>query len=406
MLGLELIYCHHIDKFKAIGTAKINYSAIDTGPNSFQIRPSHLLFEDSVNPQQIKYVYKNEFPCYFPINDSDLIFDPLAACFYVISRYEEYVLNQKDQHQRFPATASLQHKTNCLHLPIAQIWSILLADALKEKFPSISFHMPEYRFLPTYDIDMAWSYREKGFFRSMGACLKSIGSLDFLSIKERWKVATKQLRDPFDTYDYIERQNNDNQLNAIYFFLLGVHSAYDKNISPTNAKLIQLIKEISLKNNVGIHPSYYSEKNLKREINSLSQILKKEIKVSRQHYVRLILPGTYDRLIANNISDDYTMGYPDMIGFRNGLAIASPWYNLSTEQETELIIHPFQIMDVTLKNYLQLTPDKALEKIRSTIDTVKKYGGTCISIWHNSSFDTQWSEWKKVYEEMLSYASK
>ena len=100
------------------------------------------------------------------------------------------------------------------------------------------------------------------------------------------------------------------------------------------------------------------------------------------------------------------MGYPSQLGFRNGLAIVAPWYDLEKEEQTNLMIHPFQIMDVTLKNYLQKTPEQASKQVENILNTVRIYGGTCISIWHNSSFDHQWTGWSKVFEEMLSYANK
>ena len=70
------------------------------------------------------------------------------------------------------------------------------------------------------------------------------------------------------------------------------------------------------------------------------------------------------------------------------------------------MVHPFQIMDVTLKNYLNLEPDQAIEKIKNIVNTIARYGGTMISIWHNSSFDKDWIGWHKVFEEMLSYSSE
>jgi hypothetical protein len=63
-------------------------------------------------------------------------------------------------------------------------------------------------------------------------------------------------------------------------------------------------------------------------------------------------------------------------------------------------------MDVTLKDYLRLSPDEAIILIRSFIDAIKAVNGEFVSIWHNESFDEsgRWRGWKKVYGEILSYA--
>jgi len=405
ILGLELIFCQDLSMFESIESPKINYSSVKI-PNSFQINPVNLLFIDELHPELADYVIENNIPIFYPIHDSDLAFDPFAAGFYVVSRYEEYIISVRDKHNRFPSSESLQSITDCLRLPIVQVWANMLAEAIVRKFPGLVINNVGYNYIPTYDIDMAWSYQEKGTLRTAGAWAKSILMLDLPSIVERWKVLTNKIPDPFDTFDYLDKSINSYDLNAIYFILLGQHSDYDKNINPNNASFAQLIKRIAASHSVGIHPSYFSKKSLRNEINSLTSILKREITRSRQHYVRLDLPQTYKHLLANGIKEDYTMGYPDILGFRNGTAVPTPWYNLEEEVETDLIIHPFQIMDVTLKNYLKLTPKKAIMEIHTIVDIIKQYGGSCISIWHNSSFDKQWAGWEKVHEEMLSYASK
>jgi hypothetical protein len=65
-------------------------------------------------------------------------------------------------------------------------------------------------------------------------------------------------------------------------------------------------------------------------------------------------------------------------------------------------------MDGTLKDYLNLTPADALAKIKMLITEVKKVNGTFISLWHNESLSDKkrWTGWRKVYEEMLEFASK
>lgn len=405
ILGLSVKYSLDLGQFEDINGPKVNYTLLKIH-NSVNISPSHLLFEDNIQAQKPPYGHIGETIVLYPNNDSDLHFDPLAACFYVVSRYEEYTNFHKDEHQRFPAEASIQHNLAILHLPIVQIWAEMIKKALKSEFKNLHFKNLGFSFLPTFDIDMAWSYKEKGLFRTIGASIKSIFKLDLQTLQERWQVNSGKKQDPFDTFEYIATQTEKYHLSSLYFFLVGRHSQYDKNTSPKNQNFIKLIQRVASKYQVGLHPSYFSKKYLSEEINTLQDIIDSPLRLSRQHYVRLFLPSTYRQLMDHQIFADYSMGYPDKLGFRNGLAIPIPWYDLEKEEQTALIIHPFQIMDVTLKNYLQKKPKQATEQIQSIIDTIRKHGGTCISIWHNSSFDHQWKGWKKVFEEMLSYAEK
>jgi hypothetical protein len=60
-------------------------------------------------------------------------------------------------------------------------------------------------------------------------------------------------------------------------------------------------------------------------------------------------------------------------------------------------------MDVSLKNYLQLPPEQALELIVELMNEVKQVNGTFISLWHNESLGNsrQWQGWSGVFEKIL-----
>jgi hypothetical protein len=100
------------------------------------------------------------------------------------------------------------------------------------------------------------------------------------------------------------------------------------------------------------------------------------------------------------------MGYPSQVGFRAGICVPYPFYDLTTETETSLTIHPFGVMDGTLNEYLKLTPAQAIEKVKLLIDEVKAVNGTFYSLWHNSSLSEKgdWRGWTKVYTQLVDYA--
>jgi hypothetical protein len=128
---------------------------------------------------------------------------------------------------------------------------------------------------------------------------------------------------------------------------------------------------------------------------------------SRQHFLKLSFPATYRQLIQAGVQEDYTMGYADAPGFRAGLSVPYPWYDLEAEAEQPLLIYPFAVMDVTLQQYLQLPPGQAIEMLKSLIDTVRSTGGVFMPLWHNSSFAAShgWAGWAEVHEQLLRYGS-
>ena len=66
------------------------------------------------------------------------------------------------------------------------------------------------------------------------------------------------------------------------------------------------------------------------------------------------MPETYRNLIEFDITDDYTMGYAAQPGFRASTCSSFNFYDLDREQETKLRVHPFCIMDASLRHYLNV----------------------------------------------------
>jgi len=208
-----------------------------------------------------------------------------------------------------------------------------------------------------------------------------------------------------DTYDYIEKVIQNNKVETIFFFQLGNYGVFDKNI-PLKKPLVNLIKRLSKIGKIGIHPSYFSNTishELTREITRLEQVLGENITLSRQHFLKLKFPETYENLIINDITIDYTMGFADQIGFRAGISVAYPFFNLLTNKQRPLMIQPFQCMDGTLKDYLKFSPDEAVEQVKKIKKTIQEVQGTFVSIFHNSSLTDvgEWKGWREVYEEKL-----
>jgi hypothetical protein len=237
--------------------------------------------------------------------------------------------------------------------------------------------------------------------------LRSLIKGDFDEFRTRLKVSSGSKKDPYDTYEYLDSQFKGNEDKVKFFFLLGDYGRYDKNISYKNKQYKKLIQQTKAKYDIGIHPSFAaSKKGGKKRVKSEKTRLKKisgiDIQKSRQHFLRLNLPKTYRRLLKAGITEDYTMGYSAQPGFRAGICTPYYFYDLEKERTTNLLIVPFQIMDGTLKHYLQLKPEDAINEIENLMLEVKKVGGTFVSVWHNETVNDKdlWEGYQQVFEKM------
>ena len=384
----------------------INYSK-EVIDNSIQLIPSGLLFEESSIDQEINV--EGDYNFFKTSDTNDVKFDVLASSFYMVSRYEEYLSSDLDIHNRFKAEKSLAYKNGFLKIAVVNRWAAQLKDEIIKIDSSYSFPALEYKYISSFDIDSAYAYRYKGIKRLVGGGVKSIINGDFEDIIYRLKYLLGLQDDPFDVYEYLFDINN--KLETIFFFLIGEIGSFDKNISINSKGFQELIKLVFSKTNIGIHPSYNSSASvdtLKLEVQRLGEVIGEGVENSRQHFLKLSFPETYNRLIELGIKNDYSMGFASQIGFRAGICTPYPFFDLTSNKATELMIHPFQVMDGTLNQYQKLAPDDALKEIESIYEEVKYVEGTFVTLWHNESLSEMrnWKGWRRVYEEMIMIVSK
>ena len=394
------------DKRKLGKHPVINYST-ENIPGSFKIIPDTLLFETGVSPRDISVDGWKGLPIFFPTSaGSDFPFDIFAATFFLVSRYEEYLDFQPDEYGRFKASSSLAFKNGFLGIPVVDLWARELAKAFLRKFETLTFKRNEYRTLVTIDSDQPFAYQGKNLFRSIGGLLRHMATNENPAGVNRYKIIAKGQKNPFEVFDYITDSIRSNNADARFFFPVGGHSEFDKNPSWKNEEYRSLIIRIAGKFKTGLHPSFYASGNsamINNEAARLRSILKREINISRFHYIRLFMPISYSYIIKAGITEDYSMGYPEEPGFRAGIARPYYFYDISEDQQTSLKIIPFQVMDSTLYKYKNHDPAALREIILGLINETRKAGGTFVSIWHNTSLieSPDRKGWREVFEFML-----
>ncbi len=422
----ELTITENGEEFRAHGGPKINYSTPPIG-EALNVPVSGFLSAGGIKEVDPGLDTTGSLPLLFRANHfidpgnaglhsranqlsgpdhSDLDFDLFAAVFYMISRYEEYLPFESDRHGRFEAGNSLAWQNGFLETPVTDLWIQVLAEKLTARFPGLKLSPGSFRFLPTCDIDLPFAYMHRGRVRTLGALVKA-GLQGDPDQKLRKDVLSRQAKDPFDTFTEMEAIHLLHKIRPKIFFLTARYGKYDKSISPRSRVFRDLVKQSMKYADVGIHPSYRSSDNpaeLQREVRILSGITGEQVRCSRQHFLKFRLPQSYRNYIAAGIREDYSMGFASAAGFRAGTSRPFFFYDLQKEEETPLKVIPFQVMDRTLKDYMKLTPEQVIAKIRAIADATRSAGGTFVSIWHNDAFSDlgEWKGWKDVYLQMIA----
>ncbi|WP_103327905.1 polysaccharide deacetylase family protein [Bacteroidetes bacterium endosymbiont of Geopemphigus sp.] len=414
VLKIDIEFTSNIETFIAHSEYKISYTYHPLGGELF-FEAHPLLFEKGLRSDIDTHVWKEkETICFFKVNleESAMKFDPFAASFYLISRYEEYLDFIPDSFGRFSATESMAYKNQFLHKPLVDIWTLEILGILKRNFPDLKNTNRKFEFLNVLSFSQTWSYKGKGLVRNIAGALHDIKGAHWEVLKERISTLLGITKDPMDTYDDIIYYHKKYRLKTFLFFLVADYDLYDKNISIRNRKFRELIKSIADYTKIGLYTSYASSIKsylLAREKRRLEEILHYNITRSQQHFVGIHLPETYRNLVEIGIEEDYTMGFPDYTGFRAATCTPFFFYDLKNELITSLKVFPFVATSVSLKYYMKLNGEKALRKLLDLMHEVKTIGGTYICVMQNDALSDKipkWKGWKMLYEQLLEEATK
>jgi len=384
--------------FEVLEGFKFNYSHIHF-ESGLQIIPSKLIFSEEIVEYSIeKQLFHEEYCLSF-----DSVIDPIASIFYIITRYEEYLIQQRDFHDRFEANSSILMKYNWLDLCICDRWcEDLIAFMEKGYKKAIPYTEIPLTFIPTFDIDNVRAFEWKEGVRSWVGIIKDRWKKNTEALKARDLVTQGKQKDPYDTFEEIIALKN-HKIEPVVFWLIGDFAKYDRNVSSLDKRHIALIQDVASNISVGLHPSYKSNLStfyLEKEVDRLHEIIDTDVLISRQHYLKLSLPFTYRNLVQFNILHDYSMGYAAHTGFRAGTARPFKFFDLPKNTIVNLHIHSFCCMDGTFLDYLKAGIPESKKRIENLFHEVKTYGGEFIPIWHNESISDygRWKGWKELYD--------
>lgn len=386
---------------------RLNYSRIRISREEVFVPPAGLLFATGTAPVDVRVEPGQDYPYFFATVDGDLPFDLFSASFYLLSRYEEYHQSAVDAWGRFDHRKSLAAREGFLRRPLVNEWMKAFRFILRGKFPAMVCREPVFRFVPTYDIDIAYAYLHRKGLRRIGGWVKDILRGNAARLAQRVRVSLGREADPYDVYEWLDALHMRYGLRPVYFFLAAAkHEGPDRNIDPRLKAFRDLVRYHAAGYATGLHPSWKSgdhQELLAAELQTMEAITGISVTRSRHHYIRVRIPETYRLLEEVGIRDDYSMGYATANGFRASVASAYTWYDLERERMTGLRVHPFCFMDANAIFEEKLSPSRAFEQLKGLHDRVKSCGGILYTVFHNNFLGSypDYKGWREVYEVFL-----
>ena len=344
--------------------------------------------------------------------------DIFASIYFMLSRWEEYANKARDDHDRFPASASLSYRFGFLDHPVVDeyvdfLWQMLLFLGYKENRKQGVYSMKL-----THDVDEPFELCSK----SNAALFRNIVG-DVLKRKD-YRRASKKIRlmglgdearlpyDRYFTFDYIMEQSEKRGLESAFYFLPNGSPEHSSKINIENKLMVKLLKSISKRGHeIGIHghyDTYDNEEAFIKDVEKLRRVLEinriySKVFGGRQHYLRWKSPTTYYNYVDAELSYDSTLSYADVAGFRCGTCHEFQPFDFIKRKQLNIVERPLIAMECSVidERYMNLGyTEKALEYFKKLKDECRKHNGNFVLLWHNSRLRDE--NEKRFYEQVLA----
>jgi hypothetical protein len=339
--------------------------------------------------------------------------DVFGGAFFMLTRYEELVIPERDGYGRFPAAASLAMRHGFLGTPVVDVYVELLWDVLRRTWPGLRRRPTAYEVVLTHDVDDPLSTLGHG---PRDIARQFAGDLvrrrdPRLVVRRARAVLGDRSSDPNNTFDFLMDVSERHGLRSAFYFL-----AHRDERPRDGAYLFEdswvrsLVGRIGRRGHeIGLHPSFSTYRDAERTREELGRLLRvaeaegvrQEEWGGRQHYLRWANPHTWRNWEAAGLSYDASVGYAEAVGFRTGTCHPYRVFDLEQRRPLRLRERPFQVMDVTLLSAMALTPDAARAAVMSIAAECRRHGGWLGILWHNNTLLRSARE-KRWYETLVA----
>ncbi len=362
-----------------------------------------ILYSDA-EPDQPLLQFRDHAAC--------LRLDVFGSCFFMLTRYEECVVPDRDSHNRFPAHASLAYRGGFLTRPIVNEYLEVLWAVMQRLWGVLKRREYTYRVVPTHDVDwpavgyrVPWGLALRGALgdvfkrRAFGSGIGRVSA----------KLLSRFDSDPANTFDWLMRTSEAYRLQSEFYFIADHTAGIRDGVYTLKDDYIRnLLRSIHERGHiVGLHPSYETYRRpeqVRREFEQL-RVAAHALGIQqprwggRQHYLRWENPTTWQAWDDAGLDYDSTLSYADHAGFRCGVCYEYPVFNLQKRQTLRLRERPLIVMEGTLFDYMGLSYEDALQLLSWLGRRCRLYGGELVLLWHNSYLLTR--RHKEVYLQSL-----
>lgn len=355
------------------------YESVQDYLQSQSIPESSLTIE--IDDFQFELIYGDQE---FRKNESQVYcgLDIFASSFFMLTRWEEALDCEKDEHGRFPEELCLSLKSGFHKRPVVNEYLSFFAHLLGligvEATSQAKF---QYRWTSDLEYeqkyDSTWSVAKS----VIGSLVKRFSITEALqNLKEGRRTLADKSMDPYHQgLLKLDQWTKESNQKWHLYLIPSVLSEFDARYSYESA----LKKLEPLNAEIGIHPSYNSflnEAQFQEELKRMNEA-SYAVEEGRQHFFRFKVPETWRTWNNAGLKLDSSLGFINIAGFRAGICTPYPVFDVLESKALDLIEIPTIIMDVAL---LKECPSKAefIKEWEQLETQVREHKGLLNVLWH------------------------
>lgn len=328
--------------------------------------------------------------------------DIFGSSFFMLSRYEEAILDKRDAHGRFPAVASMAYRHGFLNRPLIDEYVEILWGCMNKLWPDLERRKQKYRTIVTCDVDHPYHPSAKSLSRlARRTASEMLHKRTFSdAIKPAFNYVANRFGnwqyDPYyHTVDWMMDVNERAGNKAAFYFIPEITTpSLDGTSAITDPAVRAMIRRISSRGHeIGIHPGYHTFQSgdriaagkKKLELVLEQEHLSQHIMGGRQHYLRwsTYTPANWD---AAGLVYDSTLSYADHAGFRCGTCREYSMFDLHERKRLSVKQRSLICMEVSVIDAMRLgLTDAAIDTMCALKNAVRQLNGDFTLLWHNSS---------------------
>lgn len=333
--------------------------------------------------------------------------DIFGAAFFMMSRYEETLRGERDEHDRFPVANAMAYKHGFLMRPVVDEYVEILWAAMQWLWPGMKRKARQFEIIPTHDVDDPWLGPSLANIRQLvwrcGADMihrknpmltaKTVASF----VHSRLPGNPIPAYDPYNVFDWFMDKNEQAGVQSRFYFMTHKEPdhLYGGRYDIEAPHIVDLMHQIAGRGHeIGIHPtgeSYRDAMALSTMARRLRQFMEQnsidqDRLGGRQHYLRWQADKTAKLWDEAGLDYDSTLSHAEHVGFRCGTCHPYPLWDIAERKVLDVFEHPLIMMDASLlgRCYMGLDKEAALAVVEQLKDAAKTVKGRFVFLWHNN----------------------